>query len=546
MTVKPPLPDSSAAQNLLDGETVKPGIMSFRSPLSNRGEDSLKKRYFYKLSSNFVGLAVSLVVQTIVPRALGPATYGSYSFLTDFFQKVVGFFDSGTSLGFYTKLSQRLREPGLIRFYWLYAGLVGISLFFIVQIISAVGLGAVVWPDQEGRYIWMAAVWALLTWYSQIINNIVDAYGLTTGGEVARIGQKALSLSLILLMFWLNRFSLTEFFIYNYVILIFLLLGWWRVVRANGIQLFPQARLAVSGLKKYINEFYHYSSPLLIMALFVLVFGVLDRWLLQKIAGSVEQGFYGLSSQIGAICFVFSSAMTVLLMREFSQTFGNGDLERMRTLFRRYVPMLYSIAAVFGLFVALQADRVSLIFGGNKFQGATLPIAIMALYPIHQTYGQLTGSLFFATGQTRIYRNVTIGVGLLGLPITLWLLGPKNWLGLDLGATGLALKTVLINFVGVNLQLWYCARIVKLSFWRFLWHQVYSLVLLGGIAWLVTAISAQVIMDTIPAFLLAGGVYMLGCLGVAVLFPQVFGMTRADQVNLLSQLRTRIASTRWR
>ena len=45
-------------------------------------------------------------------RMLGPANYGSYSFLKSFFTQVVNFFDSGISAGFYSKLSQRPDKPG--------------------------------------------------------------------------------------------------------------------------------------------------------------------------------------------------------------------------------------------------------------------------------------------------------------------------------------------------------------------------------------------------------------------------------------------------
>ena len=44
------------------------------NPASNK-EDSLKKRYVYKLGANIIGIPVSLVVQAIIPRILGPAVY---------------------------------------------------------------------------------------------------------------------------------------------------------------------------------------------------------------------------------------------------------------------------------------------------------------------------------------------------------------------------------------------------------------------------------------------------------------------------------------
>ena len=98
--------------------------------------------------------------------------------------------------------------------------------------------------------------------------------------------------------------------------------------------------------------------------------------------------------QIGSLCFLFTGAMTPLFTRELSIAFSNGDLPRMAELFRRYIPMLYSIAAFFSCFIAVQADKVVYIFGGNKFEGAATAVTIMAFYPLHQTYGQLSGSVF--------------------------------------------------------------------------------------------------------------------------------------------------------
>ncbi|GAH85102.1 unnamed protein product, partial [marine sediment metagenome] len=70
--------------------------------VNNNKEDSLKKRYFFKLCANLIGLPISIVIQSIIPRGLGPSAYGDFTFLTNFFTKVTGFFDAGTSIAFYT------------------------------------------------------------------------------------------------------------------------------------------------------------------------------------------------------------------------------------------------------------------------------------------------------------------------------------------------------------------------------------------------------------------------------------------------------------
>jgi O-antigen/teichoic acid export membrane protein len=61
---------------------------------------------------------------------------------------------------------------------------------------------------------------------------------------------------------------------------------------------------------------------------------------------------------------------------------------------------LFSIAAFLGVFFMVQAGKITLIFGGSRYTQATLAIGLMSFYAIHRTYGQLSGSVFLATGQT--------------------------------------------------------------------------------------------------------------------------------------------------
>lgn len=308
-------------------------------------------------------------------------------------------------------------------------------------------------PDQTSFYIYLAAVLVILTWLAQVLKEMADAYGVTVSSEIARIIQKVLGLALILALFFANQLNLTHFFFYHYFILIFLTLAFIWVLGRSGHSLRRSWRLSVAQVKAYAKEFYNYSHPLFVYALVGLIVGILDRWMLQKFSGSVEQGFFSLSYKIGVVCFLFTSAMTSLITREFAIAFGEKDLREMARLFRRYIPMLYAIAAYFACFIAVAANKVSFIMGGGKFQHAALAVMIMAFYPIHQTYGQLSGSVFYATGQTALYRNIGVVFMLIGLPITYFLIAPGHMLGLNAGATGLAVKMVALQFVAVNVQL---------------------------------------------------------------------------------------------
>src|SRR3989304_4940952 len=332
-------------------------------------EHSLKKRYFYKLFTNFLGLGVSLVTQTIVPRGLGPKSYGDFSFLSDYFNQFAGFFDMGTSIGFYTKLSQRPKEFKLVVFYFYFIGIASLLLLTFVVVAHTTKMYTRLWPGQELFYIYLA--------------------------------------------------------------LFLLLIVFTYVMKRSGYSLLQSWKLTGEEIKNYIKEFYQYSHPLFIYSLVGLFAGIFDRWLLQVYGGSVQQGFFGLSYQIGAVCFLFSSAMTPLVTREFSIAYNNKDLVFMAKLFEKHIPLLYSITAFLACFVAVNADKVTHIIGGGKFKDAAWPVSIMAFYPIHQTYGQLSGSVFYATGQTRLYRNIGVVFMLIGLPVTYFFVAHYDKFGIN-------------------------------------------------------------------------------------------------------------------
>ncbi len=506
----------------------------------HKQEDSLKKRYLYKLSTNLVGLAINLVIQAIVPRGLGPKAYGDFHFLSNFFSRVAGFLNMGTSIGFFTKLSQRPKDHGLVVFYMYFSG---IAFFIIIGLVVMSHLTSIyeqILPDQKLKYIYMAALFGIFTWIVQVLHNMADAYGVTASSEIARILQKCLGLFLILVLFVLQKLNLTNFFFYHYFILIFLAAAFIVVMEKKGFSLRQSWRLSSAKINQYTKEFYSYSHPLFIYSLIGMVVGILDRWILQYFAGSVEQGFFGFSYQIGAICFLCSGAMTPLITREFSIAFGKKDLNEMARLFRRYIPLLYSIAAYFSCFVALQAEKVIYIFGGSNYKGAAMAVTIMAFYPIHQTYGQLSGSVFYATGHTGLYRNIGIIFMLIGLPVAYFMIAPADRMGAGAGATGLAIKMVLLQFIAVNVSLFYNARLLNLSFIKYFMHQIISLgsmISVSAFAFYLTDTLLGLYDKIIISFLTAGAVYTCITMGIIYFLPQVFGLKRQDIQSIFHWIR---------
>jgi O-antigen/teichoic acid export membrane protein len=491
-------------------------------------EDSLKKRYLYKLGTKIIGIPFAIISAAIVPRVLGASAYGDFNFITDSFTKIITFFDSGTSAAFFTKITQRPKDFGLTRFYWTYFVIIIIIVAIILTSIFAFNIQESIWIGQKPLYICLGLVWAVLSWWNKIISKIIDAYGLSVQGELAVIKKSLFATCLLGLIFLLGKIDLSIFFIYHFLMFIFVGVLWWRVLKRNNITLFPQVQLTKIDIKNYSIEFYKFSMPIMVGGFFLLFIGFADRWLLQKYAGSEQQGLYSLALKISAISFLFTSALTPLFHREIAKAFGRNNNTEMRRLFLRFVPLLYSIAVIPGVYVFFQAEKISLIFGGESFKGAALPVAIMSLYPIHQSFGRLNSSIYFATGRTKLYRNIGVLNSLLGLIVAYLLLAPKGQWGLDLGAEGLALKMVFVQIIGQNVILWYNVKLLKISYFYMLRHQFLSVLIIGGAAGFSVLFANNVTESSILSIIVSVIIFSLFILIIIFFMPWLFSTTRVE------------------
>jgi O-antigen/teichoic acid export membrane protein len=503
--------------------------------------DMLKKRYLAKLSANLIGVLIGLVSQAIIMRGLGPGVYGDFGFLSNFFTRVVGFFDMGTSVGFYTKLSQRQNDFGLISFYLgFYTGLVSIFMLIFLVGIHVTKLHQIVLPQQKLFFIYLAMIWAILSFIVQNLNRIADAYGVTVSTEIARIFQRMLGLLIIVILFFMNQLTLTHFFFYHYFLFAFLGLAVIWIAEHSGHSFIRSWKLTFAQIKAYVSEFYHYCHPLIISSFVVLIVGILDRWMLQEFGGSEQQGYFTFAYQIGAVYFLVSSAIIPLLLREFAISFEGQNLHKMAASFHRYILMFYFVTAYFACFGAVEADKVTLIMGGEKYSKAVLAVIIMSLFTMFQFLGQFNASVFYATGRTKLYRNIGIANNILGLPISYLLIAPDTKLGLGMGATGLAIKMAILTIITVNIRLFFNTRFLDLKFRRYVAHQVLVSVCLLGIA-----VFARLLVDrgfglagmNTTSFLLNGIFYTLIVMLLIYFRPTMFGFNKKDAHFILNYFK---------
>ena len=491
-------------------------------------EDSLKKRYMVKLFANIINGLINIILVAIVPKALGPVAFGHFSYLQQFFSQIVGFLDAGTSMAFFTKLSANHHRNELITFYFIYSFIILVFMALFIYTVKGLGYADSMFPNIPDTYLYIGMGLGFLTWFTQIYIKISDAYALTTSVELLKIAHKISTM--LLLLYFVNYlvFDLSAYFHFNYIASLSFII----IISIFFIQksIFTKNLLTFNlQFAKLIKEFVVYSYPIFLFSIVGVGIGLFDIWLLQKMSGSSETGFYNLAYSIAAMCFLFTSAMTPIITREFSKSYETRDMEHITKLFTRYIPMLYSIAAFFAIFIAFESKNLIDIFTDEKFKDAAFVLVVMAFYPIHQTYGQLTGSLFFATGQTNSYKNISIVSSLIGLLLTFLLLYVFK-----LGALGLAWKMVIVQIIGVNIQLYFNCKFLKIPMDGFLKHQFYSILFFVILAFISTVPLFS--MDkALPNFIISGAFYTLLVIIGGLVFPKIFATSRTEIRTILQK-----------
>jgi O-antigen/teichoic acid export membrane protein len=259
--------------------------------------------------------------------------------------------------------------------------------------------------------------------------------------------------------------------------------------------------------------------------------GVLDVWLLQKISGSLQTGYYGLAYSIAAMCFIFTSAMTPVITREFSKSFAEDAVIEISRLFKLYVPLLYAVSAYFSVFVAFQADSLLTIFTDKQFEDAYFVLVLIAFYPLHQTYGQINAALFFATEDTTKYRNIGLLSAVFGLFFSYLFIYE-----FEFAAVGFACKMILTQLLIVNIQLFFNVKKLKLKFSIFFYHQIYTVLFFSVIAYIssvIVNIENHVEID----FLVTGVLYSVLVVIGLFIFPAVFGINKPQLIVFLARLK---------
>jgi Membrane protein involved in the export of O-antigen and teichoic acid len=540
--------------------TVKPDtdpLAPQSAPLPNGGDPhshahSLGKRYSIKLTSNILSIPLYFMVEALLPRVLGPVLYGQFSFVQALFTQIVALFDPGFSNCARTSFAKRPYELGLLTFF----SRVSATMFALVMIVACSlyvpALRTVFLPGDIP--FWLVAPTALccfLTWAAGTARGMVDAFG-TPDGELVRIVVNIISAIALVTVFTLGWLTLPLFLTLSALTFVAICLGSYAALKRVWRKRFGSGRrhadwralftLSPEQSRAYRGEYWRFCAPLVVVVIASASALAGERWILQFFGGNVAQGYFSLSQKIGMACFLFITAMVPLLMRELAVAHHKNDTAAMVRILDKFAPMLFAAAAWFSCFAAMEGREIIYLFGGSAYSEALLTVQLMALYPVHQTYGQITATVFYATGETRLFRNISLAGYGLGLVCAWLFVATPEYGGLGLGSKGLAYKMLLVQFISVNALLLGCHRLVPFNIVRNIAHQLvcpafFALVAFGvkNLTLFACSSPAVALADSpheaelsFLRFLVSGFLYT-GITGAAVLFfPALIGVNRLE------------------
>ena len=341
---------------------------------------SLKKRYFYKLFSNLFGFLINIIFMGLIPKSLGVIDFGRFNFTTTQITKFYTLLDFKSTVYFFTKFSQTKERNSLIKFYQYYFIFVCLILTLVIGSLIFFEGNKNIFPNIPNSILILALVFVILSSYQDFLINLMDGNGLSVQLEKTRLFLKFISAILLFLLFFFKALNIQTYFYYNFLNYFILSLFLIILINRSGINLKLLPVIRKKYLFFHLKQLFQYSSPLFIYLLFSLIQETCDRWLLQYFSGSIEQGYYSFSYYLNNLSLIFISAMFPLFTRELSIKSHNNDIHGMSIIFRKYIPLFYSLTAIISSFVFFNSDIIINIFGGSKYAGGLSSMKVLTFF----------------------------------------------------------------------------------------------------------------------------------------------------------------------
>lgn len=509
---------------------------------------SIRKRFLLSAGANAGRAAISLAVGLLVARGLGPADYGNLAYLLGSFWAIRALLDLGTSSAFYTFISQRERTRSYYAAYFAWLAFQFLFSLALVVLILPKSIIERFWLGLDSDLIVLALLATFLQ--NQVWMTVVHMHESVRQTARVQLAGVLLIFSHFILVYamffwdWLSVGTVLWAIIGEY----FVVTTWLSVKLRRMYAIQPASgsvgSLCRDDLVSVFVAYLNYCRPMAVIAVFTFAYEIVDRWLLQRYGGASQQGYYQVAAQLSTISLLAASSILNIFWKEIAEANERAEYERVASLYRKTTQSLVFLAAFVSCFLVPWAETLVDTLLGSAFHSAWPVLALMLFYPIHQTVGQINGTLYMATARNTVYMKLTVVGLLVSIPVSYALISPGvAWgeIGLGLGAMGLAVKIVGLNFLFVNIQSWEISRHYDISFqWREQLVAILILLLIGFACKFLTGQLHSLLLPmqeglTLLLILMwmsvAGVLYLAAAIALVMQVPSLAGMEKTE-VNL--------------
>ena len=501
--------------------------------------ESVRRRYLATIGAQFIQFAAGITTAGVVPRALGPANFGNYNFLLTTAATIRGFLEPSAQQAFFTFSSQERRTGGLTRLYALILFVQILISFAFIGVTAFLGKLDWLWTGVTLDQILLVTLLEWMVFMAAALRDLGDSKGLTIHAQVLTTVTALINVVGLLGLSALDRLNLYSYVAINMVstlIISWLLIRWLLVENAD-LTWTGEIRERAG---EYLGRWWQFASPLILLEYYTPLVAYLSTYLLQHWYGSIEQGYFTLALKWSAFVLVFTSSAMNIFWREVAHAVAGGDRDRAGRTYIKFSYLLFFLAMVFCSWLSFGSPFLVQILVGPEYSPAVPVLALMAFYPLQQTFGQINTAALKGSEQTRSVRNLGILISIPDLILSYFLLASPDAPipGLGLGAVGVAVRLVIFGLLFVQAYEWRCHRVFQLDFPKTILNRFIAASVILACAFLSMTLLGNMIkevgMPNLPIFVIVSLTFFFLVGVCSLLWPALLGISREELLDTLN------------
>ena len=483
------------------------------------------KRFLSSIFGNALKSALAFLSAIFLARVLGPDDFGRMIFLIGIFLALKQIFDPGISTAFFTFNARRMRGKQFILTYfsWIVIQLIiSISLigFFLPE--SVIYL---IWRDNSKELIILAliATYIQAVFWSTIL-QLSESQRQTY--LIQKVGLLTSVINIVLLFgaYYLKNLDLK-------LVFIIIIIEW------TFASVFTMSKLKFK-VSSYSNIeslifFKNYKKKYLLFVPYTIIsifYETIEKWLLQIYGGNTEQAFYAIAFQIASISAVATSACVHIYWKEITEARYLKNFKYVQDMYNKTTKNLMLLTITISAFIYPWSNEIIKVLLGDSYVMGGEVLGVMLFFPLLQALSQLSTTTFYAYEKIKIQTLISIITMFVSIGTTYLFIAPQSAYisGLNLGAWGFAVKTVLIQILVVFTSLFFISKKLNLMF------NYKSLISIGffcfafGFLSKFTVLNFLFIKNIYINLFLSGLIFLILIFFSISLFPKTFGFYKQD------------------